>query len=309
MSRKRGFLAPNTTQTPDALFALMPVMGEAELRVTLHLVRQTLGWRREWSDPEYSTVPAIARATGLSPEGVRRGIRAGIARGTVERADSATTRSFTYRLVLATTEDQPEQERPSEPFEGSTALRVNLLEGQPAGGSRVNEVGGMGQLAGGCIKKNTHIHPLNTHKDSRTVVVEVEGGVVPADAGTAAAPSASGVVEAAWAKRTTGLPRRKPARIPTEQQQFFEAVASACGMDPAFMAEADRANVGRLASRLQADPEIDLAFVADCAAAWGSQFPGRATADVRPPSVGQFTTWIGRRKAARLPQARPSAEF
>lgn len=96
-----GFNAPNTTQTPDALFAMMPAMNEAELRVTLYLVRQTFGWRREWSKPEHSTTPALARGTGLTEKGVRAGVRDGMDRGTIERANASETRSYTYRIRVA----------------------------------------------------------------------------------------------------------------------------------------------------------------------------------------------------------------
>jgi len=154
MKPRDGFNVPNTTQTPDALFDLMPGLGDPELRVTLHLVRQTLGWRREWSDPDYSTIPAITRATGLSEEGVRRGIRAGIARGTVERAAAPTTRSFTYRLTIKPSDDQGagrvnavEGQR----ARGSTRLGVNRVDPQPRGGSE-------GQPRRGSIKG------INTHK-------------------------------------------------------------------------------------------------------------------------------------------------
>lgn len=136
MSAKGGFCMPNTTQTPDGLFAAMPDMKEAELRVTLHLVRQTFGWRREWSDPKHSTMPAIAGATGLSPEGVRRGLRAGLQRGTIERAEAKETRSFSYRIRVNQLEGQPA--RPS------TKLRVKKVEGQAARGSRVKKVEGQG---------------------------------------------------------------------------------------------------------------------------------------------------------------------
>lgn len=270
-----------------------------------------------YSFPEIPALAGKARVTDRGAKGIiahleRSGeiaVNRGAGRGIrsvyrvlsgLKPADIASTDFGVFKNARVKAPKKVNELHPSEP---EKVHGVHLSEPE-----KVKMTTGKGEDDCIALRKN-HQGTVNTGLNQADGGSGSERGVVPADAGTAAAPSASGVVEAAWAKRTTGLPRRKPARTPTEQQQFFEAVASACGMDPAFMAEADRANVGRLASRLRADPEIDLAFVADCAAAWGSQFPGRATADVRPPSVGQFTTWIGRRKAARLPQARPSAEF
>lgn len=105
-------------------------------------------------------------------------------------------------------------------------------------------------------------------------------------------------------------PRPKPARKPTDQQRYFEAVADACGLDPAWMASTDKANVGKLASKLRADPDIDLDFLAECVTRWPDQFPGRKRSEVTPPSVAQLITWIGRCKAEPSQQGiRPSAAF
>ena len=74
--------APNYTQTPNAIYALMPEMSEAELRVTLAICRQTFGWHREKARLSLSRLEA---ATGMSKSGVLAGIEAGIDRGTIGR--------------------------------------------------------------------------------------------------------------------------------------------------------------------------------------------------------------------------------
>lgn len=74
--------APNYTQTPNAIYALMPEMSEAELRVTLAVCRQTFGWHREKARLSLSRLEA---ATGMSKSGVLSGIEAGIDRGTIGR--------------------------------------------------------------------------------------------------------------------------------------------------------------------------------------------------------------------------------
>lgn len=148
-----GFNVPNTTQTPDALFAMMPAMNEAELRVTLYLVRQTFGWRRDWSDPEHSTAGAMARGTGLTPKGVRDGVRDGMARGTIERKPAPETQSFTYRLKVkgmrlkVTPKGEP-QVRGGTSGEGEPQVR-----GEP----KVPPRGGTSGVP--TLRKNTHKHP------------------------------------------------------------------------------------------------------------------------------------------------------
>lgn len=103
-----GFHLPNTTQVPDALFDVhMRSMGDAELRVTLYLIRQTFGWRRTWSKGQFCKPARIAEHTGLSAAGVRIGIKAGMERGTIERKldddARANHRSYVYSVAVSNT--------------------------------------------------------------------------------------------------------------------------------------------------------------------------------------------------------------
>ena len=67
----RGFQSPNYTQTPNDLFdVLMAGMGDAELRVALAIVRQTIGYHRE--QVKFS-IPKLMAMTGLSRNGVKDG--------------------------------------------------------------------------------------------------------------------------------------------------------------------------------------------------------------------------------------------
>lgn len=58
-----GFSQPTYTQTPNDLFAAMPWLSNAELRVLLILVRYTLGYHRTTCQ---ASITDIARETGLS---------------------------------------------------------------------------------------------------------------------------------------------------------------------------------------------------------------------------------------------------
>lgn len=73
---------PNYTQTPNAIYDLMPEMKEAELRVTLAIVRETFGWHRETAR---LSITKLQKLTGLSRQGVINGTEAGIERGTILR--------------------------------------------------------------------------------------------------------------------------------------------------------------------------------------------------------------------------------
>lgn len=91
--------APNYTQTPNEIFELMPLMDEAELRVTLAIVRETFGWHRKQSKLSLSR---LMKLTGLSRQGVINGIEAGMNRRTLGREPEGD--SFRYFLVVETAE-------------------------------------------------------------------------------------------------------------------------------------------------------------------------------------------------------------
>src|SRR3990167_3655585 len=71
------FESPNHTQTPNDLFeSLMQQMTEAELKVTLAVIRGTLGYHRDGFDCSLRKMTAIKRPTGalyFLPQPVRHG--------------------------------------------------------------------------------------------------------------------------------------------------------------------------------------------------------------------------------------------
>ena len=87
--------APNYTQFPNALIALMPEMREAELKVTLAIARKTFGWHK---DEDELSLSQLMKLTGLSKQGVINGIENGIKRGTISRRTFGD--SFKYSLVV-----------------------------------------------------------------------------------------------------------------------------------------------------------------------------------------------------------------
>ena len=114
---------PNYTQTPNLLFdAYMQEMGEAELKVTLAIVRQTFGYH---VDKARITFDDLQELTGLSRQGIQNGIESGLKRGTIQRHKSG--KSFVYSMVV----DSP----PVNEVDCKTSQRSRLQDPKP-----VNEV-------------------------------------------------------------------------------------------------------------------------------------------------------------------------
>lgn len=91
-----GYDSPNYTQAPNELFdGLLPDLSQAELKVTLAIVRQTFGWHREKHE---LSIAFLMRATGLSRQGVLDGLERGLARGYLCREPSGQT--YRYWLVV-----------------------------------------------------------------------------------------------------------------------------------------------------------------------------------------------------------------
>lgn len=97
----RGFAAPNYTQVPNQVFALLPSLSNAELRITLALIRLTLGWYRNRT--ERLSIPELAEAAGISPNSAKTGLQEAIRRGTVRRhkaRDELNRVTYRYSLIL-----------------------------------------------------------------------------------------------------------------------------------------------------------------------------------------------------------------
>lgn len=77
------FQSPNHTQIPNDLFdAMLPQMGYAELKVTLAILRLTLGWHKE---RVAATLARLMDMTGLSKQAVIDGAKQAEERGTLSK--------------------------------------------------------------------------------------------------------------------------------------------------------------------------------------------------------------------------------
>ncbi|GAA0508649.1 hypothetical protein [Deinococcus depolymerans] len=153
-----SFSAPNYTQTPNELFALQADMKEAELRVTLAIVRATFGWNAG-GQLAHLTLDMLMADTGLSKQGVMNGVNAGKARGTLAVLKQG--KEVYYGLSIsqdgaaaAGAKGQPSRPKLIAP-DGQPSRPTGKTEGQPSGPKRsttltqtVNLVDSDGQPSG-----------------------------------------------------------------------------------------------------------------------------------------------------------------
>mgnify|MGYP001256497011 CR=1 FL=1 len=84
----------NWTRLPNYVIDNMPNMEDSELRVVLMIVRQTLGFQKEWDRISFSQ---FIKVTGIKhPLSIQRGIEAALKRGIIERRGSKN--SYEYRV-------------------------------------------------------------------------------------------------------------------------------------------------------------------------------------------------------------------
>jgi hypothetical protein len=99
---------PNYTQAPNVLLdELLPEISSlCELKVTLVVVRHTIGWHE---DESKLSLADLERRTGLSRQGAIDGVKRGIERGTIERRIEGERGAQTafYTLNLASQRSGP----------------------------------------------------------------------------------------------------------------------------------------------------------------------------------------------------------
>lgn len=143
-----SFQSPNYTQTPNDFFDMLPDMGEAEMRVTLVMIRQTFGFHR---GSFKLGVGKLAAAAGLSRQGALDGAAAAERRGTFRRVNPESIKEAEWELVV---------DEPLQPVDPSTELTPTLqpVEGTPQVGGgqvgvkeRLNKKAKKGDLVDGAL--------------------------------------------------------------------------------------------------------------------------------------------------------------
>ena len=88
------------TQTPNFIYDLMHTMKEAELKVVMAVVRQTIGWQAERVTLRLDDLVGL---TGMSKPSVHTGIKAAMERGVLTREPNGD--SFDYWITEPVAED------------------------------------------------------------------------------------------------------------------------------------------------------------------------------------------------------------
>jgi DnaD/phage-associated family protein len=95
-----AFPSPNYTQVPNDFFILAPDLGDAELRVSLVMIRETFGYHRE---NFRMSIRKLAIAAGLSRNGAKAGAEAAENRGTFRRMYQNGQGSAEWELIVIDT--------------------------------------------------------------------------------------------------------------------------------------------------------------------------------------------------------------
>lgn len=93
----QAFDEPNHTQTPNKFFDMMPDMSEAELRVTLVMIRHTLGYHKNTFK---MGMKKLGDASGLTRQGAMTGAEAAEKRGIFKRSNPDSKKEAEWELVL-----------------------------------------------------------------------------------------------------------------------------------------------------------------------------------------------------------------
>ncbi len=127
-----GFKSPNHTQVPNDFFDMIPDMSDAELRVTLIMIRETRGWHR---DATKLGKQELADRSGLSFNGVTAGCDAAASRGTFRRTNPEAKTKAEWELIddfepsasegVLQTDPQPVREEPSA-SEGQVGIKERV---------------------------------------------------------------------------------------------------------------------------------------------------------------------------------------
>jgi hypothetical protein len=183
----RGLAAPNYTQVPNQIFALMPSISNAELRITLALIRLTLGWHRQRT--ERLSIPELAEAAGISPNSAKTGLQEAMRRGTVRRhkaRDELNRVTYRYSLVIDDEISAEAFERPKREKPGVSDVQDDTntqSSSQNLAGSKFGRVKRLSSqnLAGWSVKSSSQ-NLAGSYKEERNYLVVKEKHTAGADA-------------------------------------------------------------------------------------------------------------------------------
>ena len=159
-----GIAPPTYTQTPNEILdEYLPLMGEAELKVVLSIVRNTFGWHRK---AHKMSLSYFVIATGLSRQGVVDGLNAGMERGIICRHKSGQSYEYSLRVKDPDQVDQ-QTSQASRPVDRPASQASRLVDQQTSQASRPELV--------------KQVDPTNKDKERTTKQTTGGGGSESAD--------------------------------------------------------------------------------------------------------------------------------
>jgi hypothetical protein len=129
-----GFDAPNYTQVPNALFAMMASMGESELKIVLCAVRLIFGYHK--TKPEAISYSQFEEMTGLNRGAVAKGVKDAIKRGVLRIAGNGKRGVNIYEIAIKATDNQF-AEQTTDQFANQTSQDDTSLQIKPMTGLQI----------------------------------------------------------------------------------------------------------------------------------------------------------------------------
>ena len=114
-----GFTSPNFTQVPNDFFFMMQDMSEAEMKVTLALIRETFGYHRKACK---LGITDLTTKTKMAEQSVRNGLSAAINRGTIHRLNPTGQGKAEWELYIDNT---PQESVPPTEFYTPTPQQLD----------------------------------------------------------------------------------------------------------------------------------------------------------------------------------------
>lgn len=148
-----AFPEPNHTQTPNKFFEMISNMGDAELRVTLIMIRHTFGWHE---NNFKMGISKLAKASGLSRQGALTGAMEAEKRGTFRRTNPSKKTEAEWELI--TVNSMVDDDQHLNLVEVVSPQHLNQVEVEPLPGrgqvgvkERLNKRGKKGDLVDGIL--------------------------------------------------------------------------------------------------------------------------------------------------------------